>query len=252
MAKAFAIGLLLAASILLVSANGHGDKSINIDTTAASASVQESMTSLHSSLQDAIKIHHGDLSGCECKKDCEDVEQEVCKVTTKEEEVCEEVEKTKDYIECATKCYKADKVVEINVPTVDLSHLSHGKRRLLESTPVQKADGTVSITHPLAAVHSAIAGGADKTGDKTEGPKEICREVCKPSTRTVKKEECEMVPKKDYDCKKEVVDTKCVTNCKCGDKITVQLKEVPDYAAALAKSGHPKAAVAGAVLQALP
>jgi hypothetical protein len=114
--QALSIALLFAAAAL-VAANG----TVNVDVPnphAAVSSMGDSISQLHQSLQAA---HSMDMSKCECEKKCDDKKQEYCKTTEEMVEECEDVESTKDFIECKTKCFTADHVIEVNVPTIDLN-----------------------------------------------------------------------------------------------------------------------------------
>ncbi|KAF6254641.1 hypothetical protein COO60DRAFT_1539537, partial [Scenedesmus sp. NREL 46B-D3] len=117
MNKALSIALLFATAAL-VAANGSA--SINVpNPLAAVNSISASIGGLHSSLLAAAKL---DMSGCECADLCDDKKQEYCKTTTEMVEECKDVEVTKEFIECKTKCFTADKVIEVNVPTIDLNN----------------------------------------------------------------------------------------------------------------------------------
>jgi hypothetical protein len=115
--QALSIALLFAAAAL-VAANGTVDITVP-NPHAAVNSVSASISELHKSLQAAQKI---DLSKCTCEKKCDDKKQEYCKTTTEMVEECADVETTKDFIECKTKCFTADNVIEVNVPTIDLNN----------------------------------------------------------------------------------------------------------------------------------
>jgi hypothetical protein len=101
-----------------VAANGTVNVAVP-NPHAAVNSVSESISQLHSSLQAA---HNMDTSKCECEKMCDDTKQEYCKTSEELVEECEDVETTKDFIECKTKCFTADHVIEVNVPTIDLNN----------------------------------------------------------------------------------------------------------------------------------
>lgn len=115
--QALSIALLFAAAAL-VAANGTVDVTLP-NPHAAVNSVSESVSALHKSLSAA---HNMDMSKCECEKKCDDKKQEFCKVTRELEYKCKPTEKAKDFIECTTKCFTADNVIEINVPTIDLNN----------------------------------------------------------------------------------------------------------------------------------
>lgn len=250
MNKALSIALLFAAAAL-VAANGTVDVTLP-NPHAAVNSVSESVSALHKSLSAA---HNMDMSKCECKKKCDDKKQEFCKVTRELVNKCKPTETPKDFIECTTKCFTADNVIEVNVPTIDLNNKG---RRLFESTPVTK-NGEIVLQHPLghllggAAGAGAAAGGA--AGGKDGKGKEICREICKPGTRMVEGEECGDEESVKYDCEDKVIYSSCKNVCTCPNGVTIETKESPNLvalAAGAVGTGHgAKGALAGAALQAV-
>jgi hypothetical protein len=115
--QALSIALLFAAAALVAA---NGTVNVNVPNPHAVVnSVSESVSALHKSLSAAANV---DLSKCECAKKCDDKKQEYCKTTTEMVEECADVETTKDFIECKTKCFTADNVIEVNVPTIDLNN----------------------------------------------------------------------------------------------------------------------------------
>lgn len=235
MAKALTIVLLFAAAAFvaasgdnatdatIVASKDKGGFDVTVDVASIHKQVTASLSDLHKQIMEGEKLGK-DLSNCTCKEDCKEDKQKFCKVTVVPKEVCEEVEGEEDVIVCDTKCFKADKVVTINVPTVDLSHL--GGRRLLEAA--SKGPIGLSITKGKSGNGTDVTDAAAKKGNGTE----ICREICKPDKKPTTKEECKEVEDKKFDCEEKVVKKTCLTKCKCGDK-EVTVKTVPDITASL-------------------
>jgi hypothetical protein len=126
---------------------------------------------------------------------------------------------------------------------------------------VKQVDGSITLQHPLghilggAGAGAAAGGAAGGAAGKDGKPKEICREICKPGTRTIKEQACEEVPKTKYDCEEKVIYSSCKNVCKCPNGITVETKESPNLvalgAAAAGTGHHAKAALAGVAVQAM-
>lgn len=119
---------ILCNSCLLIrlsdatAANGSIDLSIAHGDKTANGSVTTSVHDLSKQLAAAALIAHGNLDGCECGQQCQDEIKEKCTPKVVTETVCQNVTKESEVTECKTKCYTADKVVEIGVPTIGLNH----------------------------------------------------------------------------------------------------------------------------------
>jgi hypothetical protein len=123
---------------------------------------------------------------------------------------------------------------------------------------VKTKSGEIVLQHPLGHILGGGAAGSAGAGAGAGGdgkPKEICREICTPGTRTIKEQACEEVPKKKYDCEEKVIYSSCKNVCKCPNGVTVETKESPNLMAlgtAAAGTGHhAKAALAGVAVQAM-
>lgn len=93
-----------------------------VDLQAIHKGITDTVNALSDGLTKSAQIGAGDMSSCTCApKECKDKKEDVCTVTVDVKEECKDVKKDKDFVSCETKCFKADHVVEINVPTVDLS-----------------------------------------------------------------------------------------------------------------------------------
>lgn len=147
------------------------------------------------------------FAGCSCKQECRDKTQKVCSVRNVVNKVCRTIDGSEDILECTTKCFSAGKAMATAssaAPSVDLDRVMGG-RRLFE----------------------AAAGDSEGAA-----PREVCREICKPSKMPTSREVCDDVAEKTYECREETVATHCNNVCSCGNDVRVVFKQAPIAAAA--------------------
>jgi len=233
MAKALTIFMLLAATAAFAAAHpglgkgAAGAVSITtVNTTAAPVAAADTGAAaialpLHPKF---AKFHQQeaqtDLSNCQCKDDCQETKRKVCKSREVEKEVCKDEEEEEEVVECVTKCFKADKIISV------------GKgRRLLSAN---SAMGLPHLAAKAVLAHAALSQGQGSVNATQAAPaqqQEICREMCKPGTKTTKSKKCKKIPEKEYyDCKDEVTASRCVKRCICGEK-TITIGKSPDVTA---------------------
>jgi len=236
MAKAITVVLLLAATAAFAAAHPGfgkgGNFAVNMDGNSTAYTGDGNATADASK---TITINKGgaqDLSNCQCKDDCKVDTRKVCKESPKEVEVCKD-EEVEEVVVCATKCFKADKIISV------------GKgRRLLSANSAHGLPHIVAkavLAHALkgqADVNATAGNGTESAGGEKQ---EICREICKPGKKLTTEKKCKKTPEKEYyDCKDEVTSSRCVKKCICGEK-TITIGHAPDIhgiAAAILGAHH--------------
>lgn len=247
MAKALTVVLLLAATAAFAAAHPSMGKGgiINIMGGGGNGTAEGTATKVFKGPEITVSQGASEAGGkgssCKCKTDCQDVEKKACREVEVEKEVCKDEDETIEEVICVQRCFKADKVITIGkgrrlltANTINtMPHMVQGiaKAAIVGGNSTDSDSGnttatatksTINLSIPHFGKGAAIGGsgngsdaGASGSGDKQQ--QEVCRDVCKPEQKTVKKKVCKKVKNTErVDCRVISVEPVCSKSCECG------------------------------------